>query len=83
MRVSLVCFGHDNSAQLNGIPVPQIYADLTAPTVAGDLLDVSQARTLTDNLGASFQGASKKAKFEIDAKLARDWLRLPNPHWTA
>ncbi len=80
VRVSLVSFGHEDSSQLNGLPVPQIYADLTAPTLAGDLLDVSQANTLPDNLGASFQGASKKAKFEIDARLARDWLRLPNPH---
>lgn len=80
VRVSLVCFGHGDGAELNGAPVPQIYADLTAPTSAGDLLDVSQAHTLSDNLKASFQGASKKAKFEIDAKLARDWLRHPNPH---
>ncbi|WP_096699885.1 DNA methyltransferase [Polaromonas sp. AER18D-145] len=80
VRVSLISFGHDKSAQLNGVTVPQIYADLTAPTMAGDLLDVSKAHTLAENLGASFQGASKKAKFEIDAKLARDWLRLPNPH---
>ncbi|MES2384938.1 MAG: DNA methyltransferase [Pseudomonadota bacterium] len=80
VRVSLISFGHDKSAQLNGITVPEIYADLTAPTTAGDLLDVSKAHALAENLGASFQGASKKAKFEIDAKLARDWLRLPNPH---
>ena len=80
VRVSLVCFGHGEGAQLNGVSVPQIYANLTAPTVAGDLLDVSQARTLPDNLGASFQGASKKAKFEIDAQIARTWLRQPNPH---
>ena len=75
-----MAFGHAGEAQLNGLAVPQIYADLTAPTTAGDLLDVSQARTLPANLGASFQGASKKAKFKIDAQLARDWLRLPNPH---
>ena len=80
VRVSLVAFGHAANAQLNGLAVPQIYADLTAPTTAGDSLDVSQARTLPANLGASFQGASKKAKFEIDAQLARQWLRQPNPH---
>lgn len=80
VRVSLVCFGHGTGVELNHVPVPQIYADLTAPNVAGDLLNVSEARTLPRNLGASFQGASKKAKFEIDAGLAREWLRLPNPH---
>jgi hypothetical protein len=80
VRVSLVCFGHIDGAELNGASMPQIYADLTAPMAAGDLLDVSQAHTLPGNLGASFQGASKKAKFEIDAQLARDLLRQPNPH---
>ena len=80
VRVSLVCFGGGEGARLGGHVVPQIYADLTAPSEAGDSLDVSQAVRLTANLGASFQGASKKAKFEIEATLAREWLRLPNPN---
>ena len=83
VRVSIVCFDgrpSDAPVRLNGAAVPAIYADLTAPMHAGDLLDVSQAATLAENLGASFQGASKKAKFEIDAELARQWLRLPNPN---
>ena len=80
VRVSLVCFGRGEGAHLGGHAVPQIYADLTAPSEAGDSLDVSQAATLSMNIGASFQGASKKAKFEIDATLAREWLRLPNPN---
>jgi N-6 DNA Methylase len=80
VRVSLVCFGSGEGARLNGRPVPQIYADLNAPSEAGDGLDVSRATTLPTNLGASFQGASKKAKFEIDASLAREWLRMPNPN---
>lgn len=63
VRVSLVSFGRSEGAFLNGQPVPQLYADLTAPTGDGDSLDVSQAATLPANLGASFQGASKKAKF--------------------
>jgi type II restriction/modification system DNA methylase subunit YeeA len=80
VRVSLVCFGRSTGTRLDGRDVPQIYADLTAPNVAGDALDVSAASALSANLGASFQGASKKAKFEIDAALARQWLRLPNPN---
>ncbi len=80
VRVSLVCFGNSDGARLDGENVPQIYADLTAPTEAGDALDVSRATTLPENLGASFQGASKKGKFEIDAAVAREWLRLPNPN---
>jgi len=80
VRVSLVCFGRGEAAYLDAQVVPQIYADLTAPSVAGDSLNVSQAVTLEANIGASFQGASKKAKFEIDAVLAREWLQLPNPN---
>jgi hypothetical protein len=80
VRVSLVCFGAGSDARLNGLDVPQIYADLTAPTTAGDSLNLSKAQPLPENLAASFQGASKKAKFEIDAELAREWLLQPNPH---
>jgi type II restriction/modification system DNA methylase subunit YeeA len=81
VRVSLVCFGHSGGEpRLNGQQVPQIYADLTAPATAGDALNLSKARPLPANEQASFQGASKKAKFEIDAQLARQWLRLPNPN---
>jgi hypothetical protein len=80
VRVSLICFGHGSSARLNGASVPQIYPDLTAPSTAGDSVNLGKARTLQSNLGTSFQGASKKAKFEIGAELARSWLRLPNPN---
>ena len=80
VRVSLVCFGDSEGAQLNGEPVGSIYANLTAPTAGGDELNTTMARTLVENQRASFQGASKKAKFEIDAALAREWLRMPNPH---
>ncbi|MFN3440189.1 MAG: type IIL restriction-modification enzyme MmeI [Acidovorax sp.] len=80
VRVSLVCFGVGDGARLNGAEVPQIYADLTAPATAGDSLNLGLAQVLPANLAASFQGASKKAKFEIDAALAREWLQQPNPH---
>jgi hypothetical protein len=80
VRVSLVCLGASEGALLNGVPVPQIYADLTAPATAGDSLNLNKAQTLAANLSVSFQGASKKAKFEIDAAIARDWLHLPNPN---
>jgi type II restriction/modification system DNA methylase subunit YeeA len=80
VRVSLVCFGDGLGAALNGKPVAQIYADLTAPGADGTALDLTTARSLMANTNASFQGASKKAKFEIDASLARQWLALPNPN---
>ena len=80
VRVSLVSFGHGEGARLDGREVPQIYADLTAPTEAGASTDTTHARSLAANASASFQGASKKAKFEIDAELARRWLSEPNPN---
>jgi type II restriction/modification system DNA methylase subunit YeeA len=80
VRVSLVCFGDGQGISLNGAAVPQIYADLTTPALAGQSSDLTRAVVLATNLNSSFQGASKKAKFEIDATLAREWLRLPNPN---
>jgi len=81
VRVSLVCFGlAQASARLNNREVAQLYANLTAPESAGDAADISRAVALPANRSASFQGASKKAKFEIGAALAREWLALPNPH---
>jgi SAM-dependent methyltransferase len=80
VRVSLVSFGDGSGTRLDGRDVPQVYADLTAPNEAGASSDASQAQPLAANASASFQGASKKAKFEIDAELARRWLRAPNPN---
>jgi hypothetical protein len=80
VRVSLVCFGRGDGAMFNGLPVAEIYADLTARAIGGAALDLTVAMPLTENAAASFQGASKKAKFEIDAALARRWLALPNPN---
>ena len=80
VRVSLVCFGRDSGTQLNGLAVPRIYPDLTAPRADDESLNLSTTRALIENASASFQGASKKAKFEIPAELARAWLALPNPH---
>jgi hypothetical protein len=80
VRVSLVAFGDGAGTNLDGHPVDAIYADLTAPGLGAESLDLTKARALPQNASASFQGASKKAKFEIDADLARHWLTLPNPH---
>ena len=80
VRVSLVCFGDGAGPLLDGVPVREIYADLTAPGEGGASLNLTQAKPLPECANASFQGASKKAKFEIDADLAREWLRMPNPH---
>jgi methylase of polypeptide subunit release factors len=77
VRVSLICFASARHAStLDGVAVAAIHADLTA----GGGLDLTLAKPLQENIGASFQGASKKAKFEIPASLARTWLAIPNPN---
>ncbi len=80
VRVSLVAYTRTSARpgrgpMLDGAPVSGINADLTP---AG--IDVTQARLLAENRGASFQGTSKKASFNIDGALARQWLVLPNPN---
>ncbi len=80
VRVSLVGFGPifhvGRESRLDGVNTESIHADLTA----GDGLDLTSVKSLPENLSASFQGASKKAKFEIDQELALQWLKIPNPH---
>ena len=76
VRVSLVCFGKGKETKLDGQPVAVIYADLTA----GEGLDLSRAKPLMENGGASFQGSQKIGAFDIPGELARQWLRLPNPN---
>lgn len=65
-----------NDAVLDGQPVALIHADLTA----GGGLDLTQAKTLNENVGLCFMGASKKAPLDISGDLARQWLTLPNPN---
>jgi type II restriction/modification system DNA methylase subunit YeeA len=76
VRVSLVCFGSEVAqARLDNTVVASINSDLTPGGI-----DLTLARQLAENLGASFQGTSKKAAFDIDGTLARQWLPLPNPN---
>ena len=80
VRVSLVCFESNAAAGqlawLNGESATRIAADLTGGTDG----DLTSASALDTNDNASFQGASKKAKFEIPDSLARSWLGQPNPN---
>ncbi|MFP5408064.1 MAG: class I SAM-dependent DNA methyltransferase [Gammaproteobacteria bacterium] len=81
VRVSLVCFGETSSpVTLDGLLVTEIHADLTAGNETSGALDLTLARQLTENLGVSFQGTSKKASFDITGVMARQWLPLPNPN---
>jgi hypothetical protein len=85
VRVSLICFAGKKlvlqmgARSLNGVPAAQISADLTADSGSG-ANNLTIAKTLDENESASYQGASKKAKFEIQAVDARRWLELPNPN---
>ncbi|MEI6415983.1 MAG: DNA methyltransferase [Pseudomonadota bacterium] len=82
VRVSLVCFGNMGTPPiLDGQPVTAIHADLTAQTLnsspGGDL---TQAKRLAENAKISFIGTQKNGPFDISGELARQWLKLPNPH---
>ena len=68
--------GWDGGVTLNGEAVQVIHADLTA----GGGLDLTQAKPLKENAGVSFQGSQKIGAFDIEGDLARQWLKLPNPH---
>jgi len=83
VRVSLVCFGEKNDSQkyLNNQPVTQIYADLTAPNILHQTLDLTKAKQLVENSGVSFIGTQKNGAFDISGDLAREWLKSSlNPH---
>jgi hypothetical protein len=80
VRVSLVCFGIGNKARLDGQSVSEIHVDLTASNETNGVLDLTLAKPLMANSAVCFQGASKKAKFEIAGEIARTWLKHPNPH---
>ena len=80
VRVSLVCFmeKQGKSANLNGQHVSAINADLT---IGGDSgVDVTQGRSLAENLGISFEGVQKNGPFEVPLELALIWLTQPNPN---
>ena len=85
VRVSLVCFSRDDDesvfgAQLDGQPVDEIYADLTARR-AGAGVDLTKARRLPENADVAFMGDTKGGPFDVSGDQAREWLRLPaNPN---
>lgn len=76
VRVSLVCFGNQEGAILDGEVVEEIHADLTA----GKGLNLTTAKQMKANAGVCFQGSQKIGAFDLDGELARKWLSLPNPN---
>ena len=85
VRVSLVCFSrmdneHAPEAWLDGQPVDEIYADLTAKQGSKGV-DLTKVKRLSCNIGVAFMGDTKGGPFDIPGELAREWLRLPaNPN---
>ena len=85
VRVSLVCFAnaYDESvsgARLDGRPVDEIYADLTARR-GGAGVDLTGVRRLPENADVAFMGDTKGGPFDVSGDQAREWLRLPaNPN---
>ena len=77
VRVSLICFGQvAQDPQLAGRKVERITADLSD----GGGADLTAACGLIENAGASFEGTKKYGDFDVPGNIAREWLRLPNPH---
>jgi type II restriction/modification system DNA methylase subunit YeeA len=76
VHVSMVGFdlGCEKGKTLDGISVITINANLSA---AGD---VTTVRHLSQNMGLSFVGTTKKASFDIPEELAVRFLRGVNPH---
>ena len=81
VRVSLVCFGKNSSpVMLDGQPVVEIHADLTAGNETSGALDLTLARPLAENADTCFAGTKKYGDFDIPGELARQWLTRPNPN---
>lgn len=77
VRVSLICFGQgEDPLCLDGRPVTQINADLTAGAT-----DLTKARQLIENQNVAFMGDTKGGAFDVPGSLARAWLSMPtNPN---
>ena len=76
VRVSLISFGWGECCFLDGQRVERITAELGN----SDILDMTEAKALSENAGVSFEGTKKYGNFDISGEQARSWLRQPNPH---
>ena len=85
VRVSLICFAHGDdssvpSVRLDGKPVDEIYADLTARR-GGVGVNLTNVRRLPENARVAFMGDTKGGPFDVAGDQAREWLQLPaNPN---
>lgn len=77
VRIVMVGFGakgDPDPAVLDGKPVAEVHADLTAG------LATAAANRLADNAGRAFMGTTKVGDFDIPLADARKMLADPNPH---
>ena len=66
VRVSLICFGDRQGAQLDEQSVAAIYADLTADAEGSNAtVDLTSAKPLASNEGSAFSGITKKGRFDL------------------
>lgn len=65
--------GSDKARELNGHPVAEINANLTAG------IDLTRVHRLPENLGVAFMGDTKGGPFDIRGEVAAAMLDLPNP----
>ena len=80
VRVSLVCFGHGSDTYLDGQHLGEIHSDLTGTQSGATSVNLADAKQLTPNAGAVFEGLRKDGPLDISGQIARGWLRLPNPN---
>ncbi|HZZ91388.1 MAG TPA: DNA methyltransferase [Usitatibacter sp.] len=79
VRVSIVAFGAQvGPARLDGKRVAGINPDLSIKGPGS--VNLTAAKPLTENRGVCFMGTSKVGDFDVTGDLAREWLRVPNPH---
>lgn len=70
VRVSMVCFDgeHGEEAVLDGLPVKEVFSDLTA-SVGG--IDLTKAARLTSNRFRSFIGRQKDGPLDVSPEIGR------------
>jgi type II restriction/modification system DNA methylase subunit YeeA len=73
VRISIVAFddGTEPNKCLDGVPVPEIFSNLTGG------FDASRLHALPENEKLGFIGVQPSGKFEISAAKAEEWLALP------
>ena len=76
VHTAIICFddGSETDRILDGVAVDEINSDLTGG------VDVTQAKSLSENANISFMGDIKVGPFEITREVAQELLSQPNPH---